>query len=138
MKENGDKQIDDLTRKVIEKASLESPSSDFTAQILAKVIEFKQSDITIFRPLISKTSWLVIFVGFTALVVYAIIGMQPQTPDGLGILDFSTFLNNNISGIFSILIFSKTVQYALLSLSIMLLIQVYFFKSYLDKRFEVL
>lgn len=137
MKENGDKQIDDLTRKVIEKASLESPSSDFTAQILAKVIDSKQSDITIFRPLISKTSWLVIFVGFTALVVYAIIGMQPQTPNGLGILDFSTLLNNKISGIISRLIFSKTVKYALLSLSIMLLIQVYFFKSYLDKRFEV-
>lgn len=136
MKENGDKQIDDLTRKVIEKASLESPSSDFTAQILANVIDSKQSDITIFRPLISKTSWLVIFVGFTALVVYAIIGMQPQTPNGLGILDFSTLLNNKISGIISRLIFSKTVKYALLSLSIMLLIQVYFFKSYLDKRFE--
>lgn len=137
MKENGDKQIDDLTRKVIEKASLESPSSDFTAQILAKLIASKQSDITIFRPLISKTSWLVIFVGFTALIVYAIIGMQPQTTNGLGILDFSTLLNSKISEIFSRLIFSEIVQYALLSLSIMLLIQVYFFKSYLDKRFEV-
>lgn len=136
MNENGDKQIDDLTRKVIEKASLESPSFDFTAQIIAQVLTSKQSEATVFKPLISKTSWLAIFVGFTALFVYAIIALQPQTPNGLGILDFSTLLNNKISGIFSRLTFSKTLQYALLSLSIMLLIQVYFFKSYLDKRFE--
>ncbi len=136
MNENENKQMDNLSRKVIRKASLESPSFDFTAQIMAQLTVLKQSEATIYKPLISKKVRFVIFGGFAALVIYA-IGEQPQALDKFGVLDFSTFLNNKISGIFSRLTFSKTLQYALFSLSIMVLIQVYLFKRYLYKRFEV-
>jgi ABC-type uncharacterized transport system permease subunit len=136
MNENENKQMDNLSRKVIRKASLESPSFDFTTQIMAQLTVLKQSEATIYKPLISKTTWLVIFGSLAALVIYA-IGVQPQTLDKFDVLDFSTLLNNKISGIFSRLTFSKTLQYALFSLSIMVLIQVYLFKRYLDKRFEV-
>lgn len=136
MNENENKQMDNLSRKVIRKASLESPSFDFTTQIMAQLTVLKQSEATIYKPLISKKAWFVIFGCLVALVIYA-IGEQPQTPECFDTVDFSTLLNNKISGIFSRLTFSKTLQYALLSLSIMVLIQVYLFKRYLYKRFEV-
>ncbi|MNF72812.1 hypothetical protein D3C85_862900 [compost metagenome] len=135
MKEKEDKQMDDLTRKVIKMASLESPSFDFTAQILAQVIASKQSETTVFKPLISKTAWLVIFGSLTALVIYG-IGVEPQVPDQFGILNFSTLLNDKVITMFSRFTFSKTLLYALFSLSTMVFIQVYVFKRYLDKRFE--
>ncbi|TDE30612.1 MULTISPECIES: hypothetical protein [Flavobacterium] len=134
---NENKQMDNLSRKVIRKASLESPSFDFTTQIMAQLTVLKQSETTIYKPLISKKGWFVIFGGFAALVVYAIIGEQPQIPEWFDTVGFSTLLNNKILGIFSRLTFSKTLQYALFSLSIMVLIQVYLFKRYLYKRFEV-
>lgn len=137
MKDNGDKQMDGLARKVIKKVSLESPSSNFTAQILAKVIASKQSDITIFRPLISKTTWFLIFGCLVALGGYAIIGVQPQGHEKFDYLDFNIFLNNRVSGIFYRLTFSKILVYALFSLSTMVIIQVFVFKRYFDKRFGV-
>ncbi|CAM2773096.1 hypothetical protein [Flavobacterium frigoris] len=134
MHEKIDKQMDNLVKKVILKASLETPSFDFTAQIMTQLAAKKQSESTIYKPLISRTVWIAIFVGFVVLIAYSFFGMQQESQNW--ILDFGVLTYSSIFDQLPEITVSKTVSYALVSLSIMVLIQVSVLKDYLDKRFE--
>jgi hypothetical protein len=133
MNVNENKQIDNLARKVIKKALLESPSVDFTTQIMTQVSVSKQSEATVYKPLISKTTWFVIAVGFSVLVAYSFLGTQGYMESSF---DFSILANNKVFAVFSRFTFSKTLLYALVFLSVMVLIQVSFLTSHFNKRFE--
>lgn len=137
MKANENKQMDDLARKVIKKATLESPSFDFTAQIMTQLSELKQSEATVYKPLISKTTWFVIFMGFVVLVGYGIIGAPPQTVSYLDFSNLKALVEQKFSGLMFQFTISKIVWYALTLLSVMVLVQVSFLKAYFDKRFEL-
>lgn len=134
MHEKIDEQMDNLVKKVIVKASLDTPSFDFTAQIMTQVVAKKQSESTIYKPLISRTVWITIFVGFAVLIAYSFFGMQQESQNWK--LDFDGLTDNTIFNKFSKITVAKTVLYALVSLSVMILIQVSVLKDYLDKRFE--
>jgi hypothetical protein len=136
MNANENKQMDNLIRKVIEKAPLESPSFDFTARIISQLEHVKQSETTVYRPLISKTGWLAIFVAVAALIIYARNDIQSQTTSSFGIIDFSFLVSNRGLNTLSRLSFSNTVLYAFGALSIMLLLQVSILTSHFNKRFE--
>ncbi|PRZ28120.1 hypothetical protein [Flavobacterium granuli] len=136
MNANENKQIDDFAKKVIKKATLESPSFDFTAQIMTQLNELKQSEATIYKPLISKTAWFVIFIGFVILVGYAIIGAQPQPPSYFDFSNLNVLLEHKITASLFQFTFSKIVLYALTLLSVMVLVQVSFLKAYFNKRYE--
>lgn len=134
MHETTNKQMDSLVKKVIVKASLETASFDFTTQIMTQLAAQKQSESTIYKPLISKTVWLAIFTGFGVLIGYSFFGMQQENQDLA--VNFDFFIHATIFDKIPKIKFSKTVMYALLLLSIMVLIQVTVLKDYLDKRFE--
>lgn len=134
MHEKTDEQMDNLVKKVIVKASLETPSFNFTAQIMTQLEAKKQSESTIYKPLISRTVWITIFVGFAVLIVYSFFGMQQESQNW--IRDFDGLTYSAIFNKFPKITVSKTVLYALVSLSVMVLIQVSVLKDYLDKRFE--
>jgi hypothetical protein len=134
MHEKIDEQMDNLLKKVIVKASLETPSFDFTAQIMTQLVAKKQSQSTIYKPLISRTVWITIFVGFAVLIAYSFFGMQQESQNW--IRDFDGLTDSAIFNKFPKITVSKTVLYALVSLSVMILIQVSVLKDYLDKRFE--
>ena len=134
MHEKIDKQMDNLVKKVIVKASLETPSFDFTVQIMTQLVAKKQSESTIYKPLISRTVWIAIFVGFGVLIAYSFFGIQQESQNW--IRDFDGLTYSAIFNKFPKITVSKTVLYALVSLSVMILIQVSVLKDYLDKRFE--
>lgn len=134
MHEKIDEQMDNLVKKVIVKASLETPSFDFTAQIMTQLVAKKQSESTIYKPLISRTVWITIFVGFGVLIAYSFFGMQQESQNW--ILDLDVLTYSTIFDKLPKITVSKTVLYALVSLSVMILIQVSVLKDYLDKRFE--
>lgn len=135
MNANENKEIDNLIRKVIEKAPLESPSFDFTAQIIAQLEHAQQSEATVYKPLISKTAWLFIFGAVAAMLFYTFKDTAPQVTSSFRVIDFSFLGSNKVLNTFSRLTFSNTVLYALLSLSVLLLIQVSVLTSYFNKRF---
>ena len=134
MNENENKRIDNLSRKVIVKASVESPSFDFTAQIMTQLTALGQSQATVYKPLISKKAWFVIFGTFAALLAYAFFGTQQQASEPF--LDFSILDKTKVLYTLPRFTFSKTLSYALLFLSLMVLIQVSFLKDYFDRKFE--
>lgn len=59
MKDNIENLLDELSKKVITASNLEAPSLDFTTNIMSNInVVAKQSESTIYKPLISKKNGL--------------------------------------------------------------------------------
>lgn len=136
MKENIDKHIENLVDKTMKGASLESPSMDFTAQVMSHVSELSQSRITVYRPLISRRFWVVIGIAIFATVIYLFLNTPTNEASWLNSINFEALRNNSISQALSNFTVSKTVMYSVVLFGIMMFIQVPILKNYFDNRME--
>lgn len=137
MNANEIKEIDKLVHKMMKKATLESPSFDFTAQIMEQVSSLKQSQATIYEPLISRKAWILICTGFATLMGYVLLGTQQELTSWDHFLDLNTFANDAFSIALHRFFFSNVMLYSLVFLSIMVLVQVSFLKMFFNKRFDI-
>jgi hypothetical protein len=134
MKENEDKNIEQYVHAVIKETPLESPSPDFTAKVMASVLALDKSKVTVYKPLISKTGWVLIFGGIIATLVYFIINARAQVVSqpwsfGTGVKDFIRMFSD--SHLFQ---FSRTTINVIILSTILMIIQITLLKNYLDKR----
>jgi hypothetical protein len=137
MNHNTDKQIEKLVDKMLKETSLESPSFNFTNMVMAQVLVTETSQATVYKPLISKWIWYVVFTGIIGLTVYLIFN-EPTTSNGLfEKLNFKRLPSFNFSNVISRFQFSKTTVYACGLLTVMLFIQIPILKHYINKRLEV-
>lgn len=138
MKENADKYLDDLSRKVIGRSSVESTSVDFTSKVMSQIKTYSTSKVTTYVPLISLRIWMLIGLGFLAIVLYAIF----KSPDAGSSwlkkwnLDQFQLLNFEFTSPISTLDVSQVTLYATLLLALMLCIQIPMLKHYFNKRME--
>ena len=135
MQDHTEQHLDKLARKVMQSSSLESPSLDFTANIMAKVKASGISHITVYKPLISKSTWLIVAVLIFGGLSYGIFG----DIEGLGWVDkvdLSVISNNKITEAISGITFSKTAMYAIGLCGLVFFIQIPMMKYYLNKRLE--
>ena len=137
MKNNIDKHLEKLTNKIMEETSLESPSFDFTDNIMSQVQIIKTSDVTVYKPLISKSIWILIALGFITLIGYLIFGTTSQESEALFTINFDVLFNNRFTETLSAMKFSDTLMYAIVSLGIMLFIQIPLLKNYFDNRLAI-
>ncbi len=134
MKANEDKNMEQYVRMVIKEMPLESPSHDFTAKVIANVLAIEKSKATVYKPLISKTGWILIFGGIIAAIGYFILnGGTPVESQawsfGHGAKDFiKTF------GDVHLFQFSQTTINVIVVSTILILLQIALLKNYLDKR----
>jgi hypothetical protein len=134
MKENEDKNIEQYVHAAIKETLLESPSRDFTAKVMAGVLTLDKSKATVYKPLISKTGWVLIFGGIIATWVYFIINGHAQVVDqswsfGTGVNNFiKTFSDSHLFQ------FSRTTINVIILSTILMIIQITLLKNYLDKR----
>ncbi len=136
MEEQENKYLDDLSRKVFGKATIESPSFNFTDAVMSKVNALHESKATVYKPLISKTSWVLIGLGVLALILYILLfGSDTETSNWMQSIDFSVLSNINMDVLPSLSI-SKTVTYAVLFFGLMICVQIPLLKNHFDKRFE--
>ncbi|MCK8479668.1 hypothetical protein [Psychroserpens algicola] len=131
MNENVDKYLDGLSRKVIGKSSVESPSFDFTQRVMSK-IESLNTSVTTYRPLISKPVWAVILLGVIAVFGYVIFGKLTLNYEWIQDLSLDKVSFNPLPD-FSL---SQTMTYAILLFAVMLCVQVPLLKRYFDKRLD--
>lgn len=137
MQENVDKQLETLVDKLMEKASLETPSLDFTATVMSKVLAVSNSSVTTYKALISKRVWFIILAGIIALVVYIISTSKVETTGWLASINLSFLSENLLSKTLSEIQYSSITIYAVLSLATMFCIQIWILKNYFDKRLGV-
>ena len=133
MKANEDKNIEKLVDHIMKDAVLESPSFDFTSKIMSQVLATKTSDVTVYKPLISRTTFIAIFGCIIALFIYLFISGAQQTNGWFSNLNFNLLYNNKLASIFK---FSKITTYTVVLTTLMLFIQIPLLKNHFDKQFE--
>jgi|SRR6185312_8839342 len=133
MKANEDKQIEKLVDHFMKDTVLESPSHDFTSKVMSKVLASQTSDVTVYKPLISKSVFIVIFGCIITLFIYLFMNGEKQENSWFSHIKFNLFYNNELTSVFKV---SKIMLYAVVSTTIMLLVQISFLKNYFNKQLE--
>jgi H+/Cl- antiporter ClcA len=133
MKENEDKPLEKLVDRMMKDRVLETPSFDFTSQVMSKVLVTKTSKITEFKPLISKPVLIGIIGGIFALTIYSALYGNSEANNWFAHFDFSLWFKNNSTYINT----SKTTTYSIVLCTFFLLVQISILKNYFDKKFEI-
>ena len=137
MKENANKYLDHLIGDLVKEVKIESPSRDFTNKVMSQIKGLQTSRVTVYEPLISKTSWILILLGFLALVVVVfLISPESSTPGWFEKINFNFFKGNTGSQLFSDVNLPKSLLIPLLFFSLLIWVQVPILRNYYSKRLD--
>jgi hypothetical protein len=134
MRENEDKNMEHYVHAVIKEIPLESPSFDFTAKVMTSVASLDKSKAMVYKPLISKMGWVLIFGGIITAMSYLVVNGGAQFSNeswsfGHSANDFiKTFTDIHIFQ------FSRITINVIVASTILIFIQITLLKNYLDKR----
>ena len=134
MKENVDKHIEALVDKAMQSLPLETPSVEFTQHVMAQIKGSSVTITTVYKPLISKQVWTLIFIGIVAVFIWTLFGTPVEGESWFDTIDYGFITNNKVSNVISNFKISQTTGYAIIMLSIMVGIQIPLLKHYFNKR----
>ncbi|MCL6267945.1 hypothetical protein [Flagellimonas myxillae] len=127
-----DKELEKLVDRLMEEAPLETPSSNFTFNVMQEVA--KQQAAVVSRPLISKRA---IFIALTSLAIFAVylfsIGTGTEGVDGQ-YLELLTNTKSWFAERLPQLQFSKTLSYMVGAVGLMVCFQALVLKRYFNNR----
>ncbi len=135
MKDHTEQHLDNLAKKAMKSSLLESPSTDFTANIMKQVEHIKIGSTTVYKPLISKYGWfgiIAILIGISAYVMFGNVESSPL----LETIDYSVISNNKFTELLSGIKLSKTLMYAIGFFGLVFFIQIPLMKHTINKRLE--
>lgn len=130
-----DKHLKRTIDKLMKEQKLEQPSVDFESIIMAKIEAPVNSEVFVYKPLISKGTWAIVFLIISLILVSVYFGNASDNStllDTLNIPSFSFDFSNALD--FS---FSKPLIYSALALSIMVVLQIPIIKAYHNKQLTV-
>ncbi|NCO62273.1 MAG: hypothetical protein GW839_01400 [Flavobacteriales bacterium] len=141
MNDNSEKHIEKLVDKLMKENTLQTPSFDFTANVMSQIKALSSTNVFIYKPLISKIGWFFIGFALLALTIFIAFSIKTESTGFLSTIDFSVLTNNKITKVFSGFKISgfevsKTLSYSLLLLGIMVCVQIPFLKHHFNQRFE--
>lgn len=131
MKES-DKNLENLIDKMMSENTLQSPSADFTSNLMSQILVAEKAKIKPYRPLISTSMW--IFIGAVAILLVAYNFLFAGAENNL---EIGKTYTDKITAIFSGIHISKNILYAFLIVPIMMLIQIGVLKNYFDKKYQL-
>jgi hypothetical protein len=136
MKENNDKKMEQFIARALKETPLESPSNNFTSKVMTGVLAMEKSTATVYKPLISKTGWLIIFGGIIATMFYLIVNGGAQSEGkawsfGPGVKN----LMNSFSDL-HLFEFSRITIIVVVLSAILMLAQITLLKNHLEKRIK--
>lgn len=131
MKES-DKNIENLIEKMMAENTIQSPSADFTSNIMSKILIAEEVKIKPYKPLISISTWIFIGVALALLIIYNVYFTGTENN-----LEIGKSYTDKISAIVSGIYISKTTLYAILIVPFMILIQIGILKNYFDKKYQL-
>ena len=127
-----DEYYENLVDKVMAESALQKPSADFTSKIMSQVLVIEKTKSIVYKPLISKPVWGVIFGCLIVFIGYVVFGGdKAMTSD----LSLSALYYLEIDNLIPVVEFSKNTSYAVLIVVLMILIQIPLLKNYHDKRY---
>ncbi|RIV34201.1 hypothetical protein D2V08_09220 [Flagellimonas lutimaris] len=133
MDELENKKLEALVNKMMEDAPLDSPSVDFTQNVMQKIVAEAHNEVFQYKPIVSGKVLSFIFIAFTALLIY--LGSQVGLDSGQGWfkdLHVETWFQANWDwmGHYNS---SKVMVYGFLFLGLMFFAQVPWLKKQLNK-----
>lgn len=131
MKTDEDKLLEKFLDNVLKDSALETPSIDFTTEVMSKVELTKKSNVFVYMPLISKPIFVLIFGCFIVLFIYFFKNSETQTDSWVNYLYFRTFFSNYSTSLFN---FSKITIYSVVFVTLLLFIQISFLKKHFDNQ----
>lgn len=128
-------ELDNFVKKMVKEAGLEAPSEHFTEQLLHKIeLAGKQSPVTAYQPLISRTTWLLLGIGFIGLFVYFVFAGTDTGMVWLSDLSFDFPEKYSFLDKISKINISETISYSVIGISLFVYIQLFLLKRYMDDR----
>lgn len=127
--------IEDFTKFIMNDVQLEKPSADFVENVMGKIsLENNPVIKTIYKPLISKSSWLIISLITITFCIYLIFGNTNQS----GLISFInidvSFLNKiNFTAVFENIHIPDIFSILFLFFTILVIFQIFAIKNYFDR-----
>ncbi|WP_297704862.1 hypothetical protein [uncultured Eudoraea sp.] len=138
MEENNDKQLDDFVKKIVKSTGLETPSVGFTQNIMSKIVaQEAKSTVTVYQPLISKTSWLILATIILLLLAYVIFGKLDLTISWLPNINSEVLNKIGFMDALSQINLPDTAVYSLIGIMLFFYVQIIFMKRHLESRFTL-
>lgn len=130
--EHKDKHLEELVEKLMLEGTLESPSQNFTDNVMDEVLSISKPKSLVYKPLIPKVVWAFIILGVLSIIVYVLYSQPTSGESWFGQLGLSELKLNPLEGIsFK---FSSVFMYAMLCMALMLGVQIGVLKRYLTNR----
>ncbi|MBT8183971.1 MAG: hypothetical protein KJN76_03955 [Eudoraea sp.] len=136
METNKERKLEDIIRKSVKEAGLESPSADFTASLLSKIeASAQQASATVYKPLISKAGWAVMSVVVVALIIFALYQKLDIQLAWLEKMNMATLPKIQFTDALPTLAMSNIFLYSLLIFGVFVVIQMVLLKKRLDRQY---
>lgn len=133
MNTNEDKHIEKLVDQMMKNQTLETPSFDFTTNIMNKVLESKKPQAFVYKPLIPRKIFISILTGMTILILCSLFYDAPQAMKWVPHIDF---ISMSTTGLIENFRFSKIATYSIVLTTVMLFIQIPLLKNYFERRYN--
>ena len=130
-----DEKLNSFVDQLMVNDSLEQSSKDFTDNLMSKIEAISKPMTIVYKPLISKTGWIIIGVAICSLIGYVLFN-EPSSSSRLSeIVDLSKIKMNPLSDLsFN---FSKTLMYASVLLALMIGVQIPLLKRHFNKQLSI-
>lgn len=97
---------DPFIKSILDEGGLEKPSRNFTSQIINTIKAQSKDSAFVYKPVISRSAWLVLAFLGTALFLYILLGLSPGG-QFLNLHEFSLNIDSSkIKGLLSKVAFS--------------------------------
>ncbi len=133
MKEQEAKELEQLVSKMVQKSPLETPSFQFTDNVLAAINAQQKSVSFRYHPLIPKYIWIVIAATVVGITGYLWFLLQPA-PIDLPTPSFNFMESFSLFKIVPAFTPSKISGYAIMLFALMLCIQIPMLRQYFNNR----
>lgn len=128
-------ELDAFAKKYIKEVEIETPSVDFTANIMQHVLHAENSEIYKASPLISKKVWGVLVTVLFVSILYVSRGTSLgwlKMPK----LKLDYFSRFQFPNLFEGITVSNTMLYACFFFTVMVFVQIYYLKNHFTKNLE--
>ena len=134
MENKEDQNIEKLVERMLMNSGIESPSPDFTHNVMSGIYAAQKSRKVIYKPIFSKRTWFIIFTGIIGIFIYSFFNSNPQAP--LFEVNFSWFRFSQLEKFLPNFRISFLTAYVILLAAIAVMVQIFFLKKYFDKQLE--
>lgn len=129
-----DKKIEDFSKFIIKEAGIEYPSNDFVNNVMNTInLEKSNSTITIYKPLISKQTWLLITLFLISLLIYVFTNTVKSSII-IQTIDTSFFNKFNSINIFDKIKLPNVVVFSTVLFSVLVLFQLTLIKKFFNNE----